>query len=161
YAVTALIRDGSELTVRANVDRKAGALSAEVTVTGKLKSELAATIAAVGKGQTQLAGIWQADAAVNVLLHAALPASVRESLAPVIDEGIRKAVEKETKSDERAAASTVLRAIAPTLKAGELDMAVSLRGPSANKRYTALAALKVKQGEELDKALRSLAKEAP
>src|SRR5205807_9223859 len=44
---------------------------------------------------------------------------------------------------------------------GELDAAVSLRGPSANKHYTLVAGLKVKEGSDVDSVLREMLKDMP
>src|SRR5262249_50409756 len=63
--------------------------------------------------------------------------------------------------NKRQVAEKLYNAILPTLKAGELDAAVELRGPTENKHYAALAALKLKDGQKLEKVLRDLRDQVP
>ena len=49
----------------------------------------------------------------------------------------------------------------PTVKAGMLDAAIDVRGPSENKRYTLVAALHVKGGGDIDRAFREVVEKAP
>src|SRR5262249_1527806 len=51
-----------------------------------------------------------------------------------------------------------LKVLTPTLKSGELDVALTLRGPDKTDKYSMLFGMKVKDGVAIDKALRDIAK---
>jgi hypothetical protein len=82
-------------------------------------------------------------------------------MEPVLDEVAKKSIEKETDKTKRAQAEKALPVVMPSLKAGELDVAFDLRGPSEDKTYTVVAGIKVKDGAELDKLLRKTAADLP
>src|SRR5207245_10617463 len=46
-------------------------------------------------------------------------------------------------------------------KAGELDVAADVRGPTKNKHYALVVALKLKDGQSLEKVLRDLREQVP
>ena len=54
----------------------------------------------------------------------------------------------------RSRPTPLIKAATPTLKAGELDAGLDLRGPDAKGHYTVLAGLKVQQGADIEKLLR-------
>src|SRR5207302_1579546 len=95
------------------------------------------------------------------LIHIALPAELRKTLEPVIDEAITTALEKEKDEGKRAAADKLLNALKPSLKAAELDTAFSIIGPSDDKLYTFLGGLKLVKADGLDKAFRDLIQLVP
>ena len=159
--VVAVLKDGGDLTLDLTVDRKKNDLALEIALAGKPRSPLAASIAEWGKLKSSVAGLVGKDSAANGVLHFALPEGVRKALAPVIDEFFDKELARETDKAKRELASKVFKAVAPTLKAGELDLALDLRGPSDKKLYTLVAGLKVKDGEFIEKAARDLMKELP
>ena len=70
----------------------------------------------------------------------------------VMADALKKVNEPEKEHIERA-----LKALAPTLKAGELDVAAALFGPDAKGRHTVLAALGVKDGKEIEKLAKDFA----
>src|SRR5229473_1388046 len=159
--VTHLIKDAAELGLSFNIDRKEGRLTGDMTFTGKPGSTLAKEIENVGKTQSLFGGLISSKAAINVLLHPILPEDVRHAIGPAVDEGFKEALEKEKDASKRALAEKLFKAIEPTLKSGEVDLAFSFRGPSKENHYTFLAAAKLKEGEKVEEALKELAKTAP
>jgi hypothetical protein len=159
--LASVVKDGGEVGLHFNLDAKEKALVAEVTIAGKPGSKLAEVIASLSHAQSQFAGMLKPDAAANILVHASLPADVRKALSPVIDEAMRGILTKEKDEHKRTQAEHLLKAIAPTLKAGELDAAVVLTGPTAKQHYTVVAAFKVRDGQQLDQAVRDLLKQLP
>jgi hypothetical protein len=158
---TALLTEGSDLTLRLKVNRQTHELTAEASLSGKPDSELAKNLAALGGTPSLFGNLAGADSAISGLIHFALPAEVRKALVPVIDDGIRATLLKEKDKAKRALAEKVLNSLAPTLKAGELDAAVDLRRGSGNKHYRLVAGVKVQDGAAIDQALRELLKELP
>ncbi len=62
---------------------------------------------------------------------------------------------------EGEAAEAFLKAVLPTLKAGELDAGFSLHGPGANGLYAVVIGLKVRQGADLEKAVKDALQKIP
>lgn len=159
--LTSVIRDGEDVNLSFNVDRKAGDLSLDVSMSAKPGSKLARTIAELGQGKSVVAGLIGADSTMNLVFHLALGDDLRKAMAPVIDEAIKKAVEEEKDPAKRALTAKLLKVIEPTLKAAEFDAAMDVRGPSANDLYTVVAGLKLKDGETVERALRDALKDLP
>src|SRR5262249_38272598 len=86
---------------------------------------------------------------------------MRKSLGDVIDQGFQKALKDQKDATQREEMQRLFEAVSPTLKAGELDTAADLRGPSAAGKYTLIVGLAVKDGAALDKALRHVATKIP
>jgi len=159
--VIALIKDGGEVSLSLNIDRAKHDLSLEFSLSGKPDSKLAVSIADLGKAKSLFGGLIGKDSALNGLINVALPENVNKLLGPVIDEGIKKALEEEKDKAKREQAAKVFKALEPSLKAGELDVAFDLRGPSDKNLYTLVAGLKLKEGEAVEKLVRDLVKDLP
>jgi hypothetical protein len=159
--LVSLLKDGGDLALDFSIDRKKNDLSLEISLSGKEKSKLAANIAEWGKLKSTVAGLISKDSAASGVLHFSLPDGVRKSLVQVAEEAFLKQLDKEKDKAKRELATKVYKALEPTLKAGELDLALDLRGPSDKKRYTLVAGLKVQEGEAMEKVARDLLREMP
>jgi hypothetical protein len=159
--IKSLLNDGGEMLLGLSLDRKTADLSASFRMTAKEGSELARRFAELGKGQSMAAGLITSQSAMNLVVNAILPDKLRQALAPVIDDGVKKALDDEKDQAKRELLSTILKAVTPTLKSGELDVAFDLRGSGTGTPYTLLAGVKVKDGKSLDVALRNVIKELP
>jgi hypothetical protein len=153
--------DGGPLELRIDLDRKTEELSLEISFAGKPSTELAASIKKLGDAESVFGGLVGKNSAANGSLHVILPETVRKAMEPVLDEVVKKSIEKETDKTKREQAEKALPVLMPSLKAGELDAAFDLRGPSEDKTYTVVAGIKVKDGAELDKLLRKTAADLP
>jgi hypothetical protein len=103
-----------------------------------------------------LAGLAGRHAAFDVQAHLAVPQRGLKVLSEALDEQTRKELLKETDQAKREQGEKLLKVLLPTFKAGELDAGVSIRGPATDKTYTVVGGLKVKDGEQIDKAVRDL-----
>jgi hypothetical protein len=158
----AVLRDGRQLEVRFDVDRKSGELSADVSLDGKPQSKLTGTIEELGRSRSLFSGIASEGSALHGLIDVSLPESARKALAAVIDDGIAKALEKEPKGERRDKAAEFLKVVTPSLKAGELDGVVDLQVPAGEgKTQTLLVGVKLKDGPAVEQALRDLVKGLP
>ena len=90
------------------------------------------------------------------VLHVSLPDSIRKALAPVIDEGLQMAKRGTRNDEERELIAKILKTVAPTLKAGEIDAGMLLRGPSRNGHFTIAAGLKIQEGNAVNELLKDL-----
>jgi hypothetical protein len=159
--VNALLKEGSELSLRFDLDRAAGALAVQVSVAGKPNSSLAAAIAGLARNESLFAGLAAKDSAMNELVHMALPDSMRPAFGKAVEEGIQSGLQKEKDPAKRAATEKLVKALLPSLKAAELDAAFDLRRPSGSTHYTLVGGIKLHKGEELEQTLRDLVQELP
>jgi hypothetical protein len=156
-----LVNDGRQVRLGLNIDRKGADISLSASFRAKPGSNLATAIAELGQGPSVGAGLISSDSAMSVALNVALPENLRTALAPVIDEGVKKAVNKEENQVKRDLLDGLLKAVTPTLKMAELDGAIDFRGPGAGELYTAVAALKVKDGPAIEEAIKKVIKSLP
>lgn len=159
--LTSLIKEGGAVSMDLGVDHKNQSIQAQLGLAGKAESELAGSIATLGASTSLFGGLATSDSAAKMIVHLALPESIRKAAGPVIDEAIRTNLEKEQDQAKRALGEKVLKTLSPTLKSGELDMAFDMAGPSATGHYSLLIGLKVREGTEIEKVARELAAQLP
>jgi hypothetical protein len=152
----AVLNEGRQLGLDLNIDRKADQMSLAVSLTPQPNSGLARTIADVGKGKSLFANLQTRDTAICASITTALPKSVQKLLADAIDDAEAKIVANIDTPVQRKQAEELVKALAPTFKAGEVDMAFSLQGPSDKKLYNLIAGIKVHKGAVLNKTLHKL-----
>jgi hypothetical protein len=157
----ALIKEGSDLQVSFNLNRKAQELVGELRFAGKQGSSLRTGIADLAQSQSLFGGFPSEGSALRVIVHAALPESVRNALGPVIDEKIKEGLAKEKDEHKAETMKKVARAIEPTLKSGALDVGVSVLGPSSKGHYSLVVGVRVKDGKSIDSALQEGLKDLP
>jgi len=153
----AYVTDGNELALRFNIDSKAGEVTADVSFNARPGTKLAGTLKS-WEAKSLFGGALGSDSALNLLVNVAMADDLKKALGPVIDEGMAKAILAQSKDSDKALAEKFLKVLAPTLKAGELDMAMTLRGPNKNSKYTVVAGLKVKDGQAIETTLRDIVK---
>jgi len=145
--------------VKVVIDRAAGDISLQGSLTAKPGTELSREITDTTNRPTAFGGI-NADA-LRTILNLAVPEVLRQSLSAVVDEGIEQAIQKEKDPTKKEIARKVLTAIGPTLKAGVLDATGGITGPNAAGHFTAFAAVQVKDGKGIEKALKDLCDQIP
>ncbi|HXD86255.1 MAG TPA: hypothetical protein VN641_07165, partial [Urbifossiella sp.] len=158
-AVKMLLDDGKELSLKAFADPKSDDLRIELTVTAKDGTALSKTFSGLS-GRTSLPA---AIAAVkNPVAHlsskAGLPEALKKRFEPVIDQMVKDAIDK---AGDREAARRVLEPLAATAKAGNVDFAITLAGPDANKHYSVVAAAMITDARELEKVAKAYAPMVP
>ena len=150
----AILTDGEALSLKLGLNAKKDDLSVDLSFKAKTGSALAKEIESVGKSTSLFANLGQ-GAALQVALAASLPEELKKSLGPIVDDMIKEGVEKEKDAEKAKDAKLFGEALAPTLKAGELDAGVALRGPDSSGHYTLVAGLKLKDAKHLESALRT------
>jgi len=155
--VKALVDEGKELRIRALADPKADELSIDVVVTARDGTDMAKRFAGLVGKTSQPAGIVASpEPVVGGGAKISLTDDQKKQLDPAIDALLAEMV-KQAKPEEREHARRVLDTLAPTLKAGELDIAATVVGPNAKGKHALLAALTVKNGKEIEKLLKEFA----
>ena len=150
-----------ELALRLGINQQAHELFAELSLSAKPNSQLAAQMSASGPSSSLFAGLRNPSSAVEIFLHGAIPENARQQFVKSADDAFHSAMEKEKDPSKRAVAEKLYAAIQPTLKAGELDAAAAVRGPTQNTHYAAVIALKLKDGQKLQAVLRDLREQLP
>jgi hypothetical protein len=153
--------DGEQVTVKFDVDEKGKDIVLEANLTAKKDSRLAGDIADLGKAKSVAAAVLSANAALSGSTRLTLPKDLSKVLAAAFEEGARENIKKEQNEAARKLGQNLLETLLPTLSAGEVDFAFDLRGPSDKGTYTVLAAGGVKNGKDLEKSLRDIAKSLP
>jgi hypothetical protein len=157
-AVKTFLEDAKEVALRVFIDEKGDDLSAELTVTAKPGTTLAKNLADLGGKSSLPAGIVATkNPAARASAKGALPADARKRLEKVIDEAAKEMVGKAGGAQEAAVVQKIVDAVSPTLKAAELDLAVTLSAPNAKGKHTLLAALAVKDGKGIEKLAKEFA----
>lgn len=158
--LAAVINDGTRLGARIDLD-PADEIGAAASLGARPQSKLADGFASLARKPSRFASLTTPGAAMSMTANVTLPAELRKAFGPVIDEGIQKAIEEEDNDAKKQAGKKFLEALAPTLKAGELDAGFRLTGPKAGNHFTLAAGIKVKDGGKLLTALREMAKTFP
>lgn len=156
-----VLRDGSALDFRVDVDRNSADVSMSLGVTAKPGSDLASQITELGSARSVAASLMSSSSALNGLLHASLPAKLRTALGPVLDDIEKKITDSAKPAEAREMVEVLVKALDPTLRAGEADAGVDLRGPSEEGLYTIVAGSRLKDGEGVDKAIRKVVAKLP
>jgi hypothetical protein len=159
--VGSFVKEGSSVELVVDLDRKGGSVVLETTISGKKGSRLATDIADLAQARSLFAGMTGGAAAMNLLAHLTAPDSLRQVLGPVVDEAFQQIEAKEANADARALHERLFKALAPTVKAGDLDLINRLFGPNMDNHYTSLNGVKVVEGKEIEEALRAIAAVLP
>ncbi len=142
--------DGRQLTVKLFADPKTDDITAEVTLLAKSGSPTAKNFTALASKTSVPAGIVaSADAAAHANVKLAVTDGTKKEYAAAIDALLADLL-KNAQDDQKEAVKALIAAVGPTLKAGELDAAVSLIGPNSKGHYNLVAALAVKDGKAIE-----------
>jgi hypothetical protein len=152
----AVIKEGDEVAFHVEVDRKANTVAVEASLNGKPNTRLSKMIAQLAGANSLFADIAGEDDAATARVHVSLPESLREAIGPLVDEGLKKLHEKEKDEAKRELGEKFLKAVIPTLKAGEIDVLAALRGPTKNGHYAGLVGIKIKDGNEVEKVVKEI-----
>lgn len=155
----ALMRDGLALDWHVAVDRKSDDLSAQVSLSAKPGTPLAQDIAAQS-GRPSRFG-WLTDLAAAGAANLAVPAELRAALSAALDDSFAQSQEHEKDAKRKDIARKVYDALAPTLKAGQLDLYVGLSAPTADDKYTIVGGVKVTDAPGIDRLVRELVPQIP
>ena len=156
--VAALIRECRELRLHLDLDRKAHNVALQLSVEGARDTELAKTIAGLGKVPSPFAGLAGKGAAASYGLNLTVPESVAKALHAALNEGVQKELERIQDPAQKALLTRLVQSVEPTLKAGRLQVGAALHGPSAGGKFTGVVGARVQDGPGIEKALRDALK---
>ncbi len=157
-----VIKEGAELSMRLTIDEKSNDLVVETKLTAKPGTKLAELIADQGKLTSEFAGLVGKDSAFSLLARSVYPKDLTEAIVPFIKEHASTHLEKVKDAAKHEQLAKVMKALEPQLKlVGNSDFAIDVRGPSANKLYTVVAAHNLVDGKALEKQIPDLVKGLP
>jgi hypothetical protein len=159
--VDSVLKDGDEFTAGIGVDPKTKELAVDATLKAKAGSKLAGLIAKVGERKSLFAGIAHKDAAANFLVNIEAPEEWKAGLGSMVQDALNALQHQFKDAGRLNQAKMLLDALKPSLTSGNIDMAISLRGPHASKHYTLVAGFKLKDGNQLAGVILALTKELP
>jgi hypothetical protein len=152
----AVLEDGAEVGIDLDINKAAGVLTADLRLSAQPNTSLATTIEKLGKTPSLFGGLVGPNSAANGLIHFIPAEDIRKSLRVIVDEAMKKALDSIRDEGKRKQAESLVQALSPTLKAGEIDVAFALTGPGKDKHYNLVLAGKVKDGDNLGKTVRKL-----
>jgi len=159
-----LLEGGEEASLRFNVDPKAQEFALELELTGAKGSKLAKDIRSIRENKSVAGGaVASAEAAFSMNLSVGMPANLKKLFPPVADDVVAQALKQSPLPGEvMTKAEPLIKALMPTIKAGELDAGFALVGPDKNDKYTVVAAMKVVEGKKLEGVIKeTIKKELP
>lgn len=159
-----LLDGGEEAALRINVDPKAEEFALEIELTGAKGSKLAKDIRSIRENKSVVGGaIASPEAAFSLNLSFGLAANLKKVYGPVVDEQVAGGFKNaEIPGEILTKLEPVLKALAPTMKAGELDLGAALVGPGKDDKYTLIAGLKLADGKKVEEVVKqTVQKEAP
>jgi|GEM_PF-258622 len=156
-----LLEGGQEAALRFNVDPKREEVAFELELTGTKGSKLAKDIASIRENKSVVGGaLASSDAAMSFNLSVGLSSSLKQLLPQVVDD-ILEQVKKQGNipGEFQTKAEPLIKALLPTVKAGEIDLGATLIGPSKDDKYTLLLGLKLAEGKKVETALKDTVKQ--
>lgn len=156
-----VLTEGGPIDLRLDIDKKAGDLNITASLAGNPETTLAETIASLGKKKSSVVGLIGSDSAINMLGHITLPERIKKAFVPVVEEAAEKALKQETDKTKKKLGEMAYKAVLPTLKAAELDIGLSMRGPHDGGKYALVMGMKVKDGGGIEKVIKEAISELP
>lgn len=159
------LEDGKNLSLKLDLDPKAGSLVIETSLEAKSATALAKLFNGMTSTRNAFGGIVGSDSAAHLLIQTPLfVEDFQKLLDKTLDWGIRE-VEANFGGNEpkevKDLALEALKTLQRTVKGGTLDLAASLRGPDKNDQYSAIGAITLKDTAALEKALKAAMKIVP
>jgi hypothetical protein len=154
-----LLTDGKALNVTVSVDRKADDIGAEVTLTAKPETPLAKDLASLSGKPSRFGPL--GGAALQAALNVAIPTELRASIAAAMDDGFKQSQEREKDATKKSHAQKVYDVVAPTLKAGSIDVSFGFVGPGLPEKYGMFLGVKVQDAPAMEKLFKELVPQIP
>jgi hypothetical protein len=158
--VKEVLEGGEEAALRIHVDPKTEEFAIELELLGTKGSQLAKDIRSIKENKSAAGGaVASVDAAFGLNLSLSLPADLKSQFPKVVDDAVAEALKQAPVPGEiLTKAEPLIKALLPTVKAGELDLGASLVGPDKDDKYTLVGALKLVDGKKVEEVIKETAK---
>jgi len=159
-SIVQVFTQGEELSLKLEMDRKAGDFGLGLSFKGKNGTELAKSIANLGTNKSIGAGIVGKNSVVHMNLNALMPETARKDFAKVFLEGMKNAVAEEKDAGKKGIMESMTKALIPSLDAGTMDAVLDIRKTGLGK-YAFITAMKVSEGKKIEALLKQIHKDLP
>lgn len=160
-ATKSVLTDGKTFGIRFAVDPKSDDLTLEATLSAASGSEMAKVIGRLSDRTGLAAGLPVGRNPLGTLaVKVGLADAATKQFAGHVDALIREAKAHATDS-QAVLLGMALDAVAPTLKAGDVDLALVVEGPDKSGHLSLVGALGLVSGAELEKLLKLIGTFAP
>lgn len=152
------LEGGKQLDIRIEFDRKSGELAFDVNMVPRAGTELAKKTAALTPGRSLFTKLIGEAGAINLAANTHLGDDLSKDLANLLREAKDELIDwlaPDLDAKLREQLRGVFKSLAPAAEAGEVDAAISLRGPVAG-TYQVLFGIHVKEGKKVEAELRTL-----
>jgi hypothetical protein len=155
-----ILEGGEEAALRLNVDPKNEEVALELELKGAKGSQLAKDIMSIHENKSVVGGALSfPDAALNINLSVSLSSELKKLFPAVVDDAIEMIKKQGNIPGEiQTKAEPLIKALLPTVKAGDLDLGIAMIGPDQSEKYTLVAGIKVVDGKKIEDAVRDLVK---
>ena len=150
-----IANEGGPVSLVYDIDRANKQMVLSFRFAGVPDSPLAARINRLSQVKSLAPALLAPDSAAYMGFSMALPDSIRKMSLASFDEPLKKLLEKETDKEKKELAAQMFKAYTPTVEAGESDGAIDFRGPSATGKFTVVYGAKVRNGINLEKAVKA------
>ena len=159
--IKSILFEGKEITFHLDLQPKKDEIAIEFEISAKEGSHLAKDFADLkSKKSIAFGSLVSSKSAIAMAWNLSVPASVKKVIGPAIDEAVKNALGM-APGEVQEAIEPLVKAIMPTLKAGDLDGGFMMAGPDAKNLYTLVIAAKLAEGKEVEKAIKELVKKIP
>ncbi len=148
-------KDGQRVRLDVALDKDRKDLAVRMSLSAMPGTELAKAITTAGKSKSAFAGLMSQNAAFRGSVDTTFPPELHKAFARAIEDAAAKGIADMTDAPRRKQAQALVDALLPTVKAGQLDAFFGMAGPVGS-HYTLLAAVKVKDGDELGAVVHKL-----
>lgn len=159
-AIKQLLNETREASVTLHHDRQAGKVRLDFSLTPRPGTKLAEQIQGYGTGHSMFAALSD-ESAMNLFLYVPIAPEARAALDKALEGAFQNALKEEKSFAKRAMAEKAFSVIAPTLKSDVFDLFATVRGPRDNGKYTLLAGMRLKNGQEIEQLLKNLLNDIP
>ncbi len=153
-----LLKDAESAGARVILDINTGEAAVEIGLTGKPGSALAKVIAARQPNTNKFAGLITPDTVAGLKLQLPLFAPEIQNAVTIGLEAGQKSLAENAPPQFQAVIDETFKGLIRTVKDGEFDLALSLRGPDKDGLYTVVGAVAFEDPAALEKELRDLFK---
>jgi hypothetical protein len=151
-----LLEDAETAGARLFLDPKTAEVALEVGLTGRPGSDLAKVIGERKPSTNKFAGLITPDTAAGLKLQLPFFAPEIQDAAVIGLEAGQKALEEKVPEQFKAVITETFKGLIRTVKDGEADITVALRGPDKDGLYTIVGAVAFEDPSGLEKEVRTL-----
>lgn len=154
-AIEHLVNGAESFTFSASLDTAKHLFKVDSVLKAKDGSPLHQEMLAMNQSKSRFTNLL-ASAPVSFVYHGVLNESVRKDFDKLLDNLVTKAIQEEKSLVKKAIAEKVYKVIEPTLKSRNYEFAFSMKSQGESAPMTGLAALRVKNGKQIEEMIKGL-----